>query len=118
MNIIKGKKVENDVGDKKLSRNEEGAVKAFQAIMLEKLRANAHKGGWKNADPTALFDRVDDELQEARDKFDMWARFATTERRRYYAKAFAKEAGDVANFLMFVADVMGALDYPTDGEQG
>ena len=102
----------NDVGDTALSRNEEGAVTAFQAIMLEKLKKNAHKGGWTRSDVRELFDRAAEEMKEAEEALERRFWSMLPGERETEAKNFAREAADVANFLMMAADVMGALEYP------
>lgn len=103
---------ENDVGDPALSRNEEGALAAFQAIMLEKLKKNAHKGGWTRAEAHSLFARAKQEMQEAETALadGFWSMLPGEKSEN--AKRFAREAADVANFLMMAADVLGALEYP------
>jgi len=79
-------------------------VLAFAQLMERQLRANDHKPGWKNDDPAALSRRIAQEHAELQD----------TMRQCRGAEAIGKEAADVANFSMMVADVCGAL--PTTGD--
>ncbi|MGO1303645.1 MAG: hypothetical protein ACTMKV_02550 [Sphingomonas parapaucimobilis] len=75
-------------------------VAAFAALMEQQLRANDHKGGWKNDTSFALWSRL---LQEA---IELNEARAT---RNPDSERIGREAADVANFAMMVADVMGAL---------
>lgn len=74
-------------------------VAAFAALMEQRLRENDHKPGWKEDDPRELYERLDEEAGELD-----------------YALAIrdgiAKEAADVANFAMMIADVCGVLPHP------
>lgn len=72
-------------------------VEAFAQAMECALRANDHKPGWKNDAPSALIDRLYQEVREL-DRTPMAA-----------PDAVLKEAADVANFAMMVADVCGGL---------
>jgi NTP pyrophosphatase (non-canonical NTP hydrolase) len=89
-----------DVGDPALERNEFEALHAFQRIMFDKLKANRHKGGWKNASKRELFERLRAELTELQDEM----LHGTPD-----PDAIAKECADVANFAMMIADVVGGL---------
>jgi NTP pyrophosphatase (non-canonical NTP hydrolase) len=85
-------------------------VKAFAEIMERELKANDRKPGWKHDDPTALLVR----LREEADELEM-ALTPPVER----AAQIAKEAADVANFAMMIADVCGGLipNAPTQGRE-
>lgn len=75
-------------------------VAAFANLMEQQLRANDHKPGWKGDEPDALFRRLVEESSELED-----AIYHTVD-----GEAFVgKEAADVANFAMMIADVCGAL---------
>lgn len=81
-------------------------VLVFARAMEEKLKANEHKGGWKNEHPFDMLERVVDEI----DELDVALQALDSDRSS--AEKVAKvlsEAADVANFCMFVADVVGAL---------
>ena len=66
--------------------------------MAEKLAANTHKGTWKHDDAFRLLVRLREEVEELH-------RAIETEG----SAAIAREAADVANFAMFIADVVGGL---------
>lgn len=95
-----------DLGTPGLARDEEKTLKAFQALMLEKLRKNAHKGGWRFIDPYRLFERLKDEVAELGESLNA----STTN--AYARQCTAREAADVANFAMMVADAVGGLEEP------
>lgn len=89
-------------------------VLAFAQAMEAKLRENDHKGGWKNDDPRALLRR----LREETDELDPAVTAYEARRRErpgdddHVAEAsrrVLREAADVANFAMMIADVCGAL---------
>lgn len=99
-------------------------VVAFANAMERKLQANDWKGGWKNDQPYDLMARVHEELTEFKDEFGwyMGNRRELTFTARptpQYDQTLAKleenrlqllgEAADVANMLMMVVDVCGAL---------
>ena len=73
-------------------------VRLFAEVMEEKLRQNDYKGGWGNTAPGDLLLRLEQEAQELRDAIEMCD-----------ASAIRREAADVANFAMMVADVCGGL---------
>ncbi len=74
-------------------------VAAFAWLMEQKLRENAHKGGWKNETPEGLMNRVFQEYKE----LDLAII------RSEGSRAIGREAADVANMVMMVADVCGGL---------
>lgn len=105
----------------------EGAVRpevaAFAVLMEQQLRANDHKPGWKRDHAAALLHRIADEYDELSNALRRRADIATDyEPSRgsdplwgdpeAIATLIGKEAADVANFAMMVADVCGAL--PTE----
>ena len=84
--------------------------------MEEALRQNDHKGGWEYEDEDWLLKRLDGELAELR--------CAIHKRKQEHKKRSSvewpvvkipldrevgREAADVANFAMMIADVCGAL---------
>lgn len=75
-------------------------VVAFATLMEQQLRANDHKPGWKNDSSFALWSRLLQETIELNQ-----ARTA----RAPDSDLIGREAADVANFAMMVADVMGGL---------
>ena len=73
--------------------DEQAALARFQAVMLEKLLVNSHKGGWAELSPSWLLQRIKGELGELREAVaggDL--------------NEIVREAADVANFAMFIAD--------------
>lgn len=104
-----------DVGNVALPRNEFEALHAFQGEMWRKLIKNAHKGGWSDADPFELLGRAEDELNELREALNRWNMEVTLGSNQgqiaVTAEKVAKEAADVGNFVMMVADVVGGLKY-------
>ncbi|MEO8806407.1 MAG: hypothetical protein ABI433_10005 [Burkholderiaceae bacterium] len=89
----------------------------FAYAMERRLRANdLLKGntGWKNDTPGALMQRVWEEVQKLQVALVVWPR-DTAE----YTASIGKEAADVANMTMMVADVCDAfyLDVGDDDER-
>ncbi len=79
-------------------------VIAFADAMERKLRANDWKPGWKDDSPSILMDRMYEEMAEFKDVLDNFLRVG-----KNYKKNLLNEAADVANMLMMVVDVCGAL---------
>lgn len=79
-------------------------VVAFATLMEQQLRANDHKPGWKSDSTFALWSRLLQETIELNE-----ARTA----RNPDSALIGREAADVANFAMMVADVMGGLPVET-----
>jgi NTP pyrophosphatase (non-canonical NTP hydrolase) len=67
--------------------------------MEAQLRANDHKPGWKNDSLLSLISRCSEELIELRHEII----------EEYDPVRVLKEAADVANFAMMIADVCGGL---------
>jgi hypothetical protein len=84
-------------------------VLKFAQAMERQLRANDHKGTWKYDAPDRLCDRIKDELDELEHVLPGLPFYSTTGT----PDEILKEAADVANFAMMVADVSGALAPPT-----
>lgn len=80
-------------------------VASFALAMEERMRANDHKGGWKEDAAAALFYRLREESMEL--QFALGEQGIPTSIRR--------EAADVANFAMMIADNFGGLEaaHPT-----
>jgi len=75
-------------------------VRVFARLMEERLKANDHKGGWKKCTFSYLVARL---LQEVNDELIP----ALLERDQVLPSTsikVAKEAADVANFAMMIAD--------------
>jgi NTP pyrophosphatase (non-canonical NTP hydrolase) len=88
-------------------------VEAFADRMEAKLRENDWKGGWKGCTDLDLFERLGEESAELLSALhrhakrlswgEGWVMETDTEER------IGREAADVANFAMMIADVCGAL---------
>ena len=70
-------------------------VQWFAEQMELRLRANDHKGGWLDEDNLWLWTRIGEEWQELHDALHMRPR---------NHQAVIREAVDVSNFAMMVAD--------------
>lgn len=84
-------------------------VEAFAYLMERQLKANDHKPGWKNDDPLSLLDRLVEEVEELRLAINDTGALRPS---AFVIQAVAKEAADVANFAMMIADFFSAL--PTE----
>jgi len=91
-------------------------VLAFAHLMEQQLRANDHKGGWDEDHPRALLSR----LREETDELDAEVPVRYVDVIGACRERIAKEAADVANFAMMIADVCGALSTPApaSGDMG
>lgn len=102
-------------------RNEFEALHAFQGVMWEKLHANQHKGGWQEDLPARLLERLRGELKELETALieycvlDLTLKDEKSEELRRAAEHVTKEAADVANFAMMIADNVGGLAYKRVG---
>jgi NTP pyrophosphatase (non-canonical NTP hydrolase) len=74
-------------------------VAAFALAMEDKLRKNDHKGGWKDCTKQYMAMRLTQEREELRNAIQ----------RGDPPEQIMKEAADVANFAMMVADIVGGL---------
>lgn len=72
--------------------------------MWEKLRANAHKRHWSEVSESFLYRRLLDELGELAEALG-----------RGDGAAIQREAADVANFAMMLADNARAREVPAHG---
>lgn len=84
----------------------------FAQAMEAKLRANDHKGGWKNERPRELMRRLREEVAELGDLVPhMLDECGAEELAKFRVRVMAvlAEAADVANFSMMLADVAGGL---------
>lgn len=88
-------------------------VRAFADLMEAQLRANDHKPGWKNDFPSDLWERLREEATELVDAIGFWGKQKNWgEMALHMPRAIedvGREAADVANFAMMIADVCGAL---------
>lgn len=75
-------------------------VVAFANAMEAQLRANDHKPGWKHDSPESLRMRIYDEWMELTEALRSIPR---------NENVILKEAADVANFAMMIADNWGSL---------
>ncbi len=88
-------------------------VLAFAHLMEAQLRANDHKPGWKEEFADELFPRIQEEAEELREAIAHHGRQVSWgEMALFLPQSIAevgREAADVANFAMMIADVCGAL---------
>jgi NTP pyrophosphatase (non-canonical NTP hydrolase) len=80
-------------------------VAEFARAMEEKLRKHEGKGGWKGEDPFDLIARIVDETDELDLAVQEHQKNGTDET----ATKVLSEAADVANFCLFVTDVLGGF---------
>jgi hypothetical protein len=92
-----------------LTRHEMDTLDRFQDVMLAKLNENAHKGGWKAIHPRELLLRARWELDELERAITTWEKCKTPVSKAFQGDAVAREAADVANYCVFIADVCGGL---------
>lgn len=79
-------------------------VVAFANLMERELRENDHKGGWKHDAPGALIDHAWVEMREFQGALTAYPRDT-----QQYLTNLAGEGADIANMVMMVLDVCGAL---------
>lgn len=86
-------------------------VRAFADLMEQTLRKNDHKGTWKGEARLWLLSRLREEVQELEEAISYAQSYDTSDRgaRINPWGAVGREAADVANFAMMIADVCGAL---------
>jgi hypothetical protein len=91
-------------------------VQRFAELMETKLRENDGKGGWQDESTAYLSRRCGNELQELRELLTKRHRQimagyppVRAETLPDIVVAIGREAADVANFAMMMADVCGAL---------
>lgn len=102
----------DEKGDPSVPRTEFESLHAFQRVMWDKLHANRHKGAWTGHLPEYLLQRVREETDEmAKALHDLKQCVPGSAREREMQSALTKEAADVANFAMMLADVCGGLTY-------
>lgn len=85
------------------------AVESFATHMEAKLRENDHKGGWEDDELDSLANRAVEELQELQRAIAAfedirYSHSATAEDLKVAAREVLREAADVANFAMMIAD--------------
>ncbi len=93
-------------------------VVRFVGIMCAKLKMNVHKGGWHDDTTESLVNRLEEEVIELKQEFSTSLlmkidQVESHEDRKEFrldrSRRIAREAADVANFAMFIADVEGGL---------
>lgn len=90
-----------------MANNRWPTVDRFAAFMRQKLDENEHKGGWECEDEDWLLDRIQQELNELREAWEAKPRGSAA--RTEWRTRIVREAADVANMAMMLADVCGAL---------
>jgi NTP pyrophosphatase (non-canonical NTP hydrolase) len=89
-------------------------VMRFAVLMENVLRANDHKGGWSECDSKWLLERLREEVRELSEAVEERLAYARSNARsiedapRIWLN-LGREAADVANFAMMIADVCGEL---------
>jgi hypothetical protein len=99
-------------------------VAAFAQLMEQQLRANDGKGGWKEEQTAYLSRRCGNELEELREANQRqrkeWMQGSPpvdAKKREALKVDVGREAADVANFAMMIADVCGALEARRAGRE-
>jgi hypothetical protein len=93
-------------------------VDSFADAMEERLRANDHKGGWDNCTPRWLLQCLRSEVEELHEALELpCPRCGNKTRGNHAAREVMREAADIANFAMMIADVRGALRQQKEGEE-
>jgi len=80
-------------------------VKAFAVLMERQLRANDWKGGWDQEHPRSMLRR----LREETDELDAEVPVRFTPVAIAHRMRIGKEAADIGNFAMMVADLCRSL---------
>lgn len=75
------------------------ALKVFATRMEEELKKNDFRGTWKNEDPRSMMAKLWDEVYDLDTQLDKYNHGEGD------PEQILKEAADVANYAMFVADV-------------
>jgi len=75
------------------------ALRVFAERMEEELKKNEHRGGWKNQNPETMMAKLWDELYDLDDQVEGYLDGKGDR------EQILKEAVDVANYAMFVADI-------------
>jgi NTP pyrophosphatase (non-canonical NTP hydrolase) len=77
-------------------------ITLFSRAMLEKLNENSNKGSWESCELDYLFCRLQEEVREL--QHAVYENSSPLD-------AIRREAADVANFVMMIADNCGALPF-------
>ncbi len=80
-----------------------GPIQRFAASMQERLDANADKGHWGRCSKSYLLRRLGEEKAEL-------AKALSGPSKKWEAQAIRREAADVANFAMMIAENFGDCD--------
>ena len=84
----------------------------FAEEMEMRLKANDYKGGWKDCSPMWLLNRLKEEVRELEDELKSQYGFIChccghkQEPRKNEAQDIIREASDVANYAMMIADIV------------
>lgn len=88
-------------------------VQLFAQAMEERLRANDGKGGWRDETVGHLMSRLRDEVEELGEALVALEEEEGEDNHKitwnFAREKVKREAADVANFAMMVADVLGRL---------
>lgn len=102
-------------------RNDFETLHAFMLVMWEKLKKNAHKGGWTQTHLAVLRRRLAEELVEmdtAAHTFLTDLYEADAEVTDASLKRFQRECADAANFCMFMSDRAATMVEERRGKRG
>ena len=75
------------------------ALSDFVRVMFSKLNANRHKGSWRSYTAARVMQMLDIEVMELKLELQYGPSYGSLERA-------CKEAADVANFAMFLSDIL------------
>lgn len=89
-------------------------VRAFADLMEAQLKANDHKPGWKRDYSGDLFKRIADESEDLHAVLSNYEFRDGSDSDADHIAAIGREAANVANLSLMIADVCGALSTPTD----
>jgi len=85
-------------------------VRRFAEEMERALRKHEDKPGWAYNTPSELLERLLEEVDELEDAIDVQQMHLHAESRGVLIREVADACADVANFCLFIADVVGGLD--------
>jgi NTP pyrophosphatase (non-canonical NTP hydrolase) len=110
-------RAELDAAKKKIAESDAVRieVRQFGKLMERKLAANEHKGGWDDEEPEWLLRRLREETKELAALIRDVAAISPAAVQGEVVAKIGREAADVANFAMMIADRFDALPAPAHG---
>ena len=85
----------------------------FTELMAKRLKENDHKGGWEDCNEAYLLKLLEQEVKELSDVIKNINPFMPESKfpeQTQLKKVAIREATDVANFALMIADVCGGLE--------